>query len=141
MIRTLTLALSLLVLSASAAAAQWREAIRTAIDRDTWRWQQDGYAETDVWTGTLYDGDDTDLYVTLAGGVSYRFVGKCDENCSDLDFGLYYANGNSISTDLESDATPVVVVTPRWTGRFRLRVTMASCDADYCGYGVGMFVR
>jgi hypothetical protein len=139
MIRTLTLVIGMIVLSAGSAAAQWQESLRNAVYNGTGNWRAAGWDMIDFQTGTLYDNYSTDLYVTLQGGVEYRFVGKCDANCSDLDFEIFDSYGNSIDTDYGSDDTPVVSLTPRYTTRFRLHVMMASCSADFCGYAVGMF--
>ena len=142
MTRTLTLVLSLLAFSATGAAAQtWRDYIQNSIYRDTRAWRDAGYSSGTVRTATLYDGDGTDLYYTLAAGVSYRFVGECDSKCYDLDLELYDGSGNLIDSDVEDDDTPVVSVTPRWTGQFRVHVHMADCGNDYCGYGVGVYIR
>jgi hypothetical protein len=73
--------------------------------------------------------------------VSYRFVGECDSKCYDLDLTLYDRNGNVIDSDLGYDNTPVVSVTPAWIGQFRVHVSMANCENDYCGYGVGVYIR
>jgi hypothetical protein len=139
MIRTLALVLGLAVLSVSNAAAQWQQSLRRAVYNDTGTWRAAGWEMVDFQTGTLYDDYSTDLYVTLLGGVEYRFVGECDVNCSDLDFEVFDLNGNSIDVDYGSDDTPVVSLTPTYTTRFRLHVVMANCAASYCGYAVGMF--
>lgn len=57
------------------------------------------------------------------------------------DLELYDENGNLISDDLHDDDTPVVSVRPSWTSQFRVHVVMADCNRDYCGYGVGVYIR
>jgi hypothetical protein len=141
MIRIIAVSLTLLALSTASAAAQWQSSVRTAMYRDTDGLRDAGYEMIDFQTGTLEEDYGTDLYVTLYSGVSYQFVGECDRNCTDLDLGLYDADGNSIDSNYAADDTPVVTVIPRWTGRFRLHISMASCDANICGYGIGLFRR
>lgn len=140
MTRTLAIAISLLLLSGSGTAAQtWQQYIRNTLYRDTGTLRDAGYTMSSFVTGTLYDGYAADHDVSLRAGVSYRIVGECDTNCSDLDIKLYDENGNLVSSDLQDDDTPVVSVTPRWSGDFRIHVIMANCITDYCGYGVGLF--
>jgi hypothetical protein len=74
--------------------------------------------------------------VTLRSGVEYTFVGACDRDCSDLDLQLFDENGNLIDEDLLRDDVPVVSVTPEWTGRFHVKVIMASCSISPCGYTI-----
>lgn len=87
--------------------------------------------------------DDQYQYVTvdLTAGVRYLFVGACDNDCSDLDFTLYDANGNYVDGDTASDDTPMVRVTPRRTGNFELRVRMYECSVNPCSWGVGVYRR
>lgn len=82
-------------------------------------------------------------YITLnlRAGKSYGIVGVCDRDCTDLDLKLYDSSGNFIDSDIRSDDTPVVTVKPSWSGRYRLRVNMVSCNQNPCYYGVGVFGR
>ncbi|MEC4984474.1 MAG: hypothetical protein SAJ37_18170 [Oscillatoria sp. PMC 1068.18] len=89
----------------------------------------------------LGDNGEDSLTVTLRSGVSYHIIGVCDQDCSDLDLRLYDDRGNLIDSDDEGDDLPVVSVTPRWTGQFKVEVDMYNCDANYCYYGVGAFGR
>jgi hypothetical protein len=90
-------------------------------------------------TGSLSDRRSESWSFTLLRDRTYRFDGACDQDCSDLDFELYDENGNLVDSDLLLDDFPVVTVTPSRSGRFRLRVTMASCDVSPCGYDVDLY--
>lgn len=97
-------------------------------------------------THTPYVGDLSDshtdlLTLNLRSGITYQFVGVCDEDCSDLDLALYDGNGNLIDSDTAYNDIPLVSVTPRWNQQFRLKIDMADCSASYCNYGVGTFGR
>jgi hypothetical protein len=72
-------------------------------------------------------------------GTQYQIMGACDTDCSDLDFVLYDGRGNQIDQDVELDDVPIVTVTPSRTGTFRVKVTMATCTAEPCRYGIGVF--
>ena len=63
-------------------------------------------------------------------------VGICDDDCEDLNLVLHDEKGNLISQDDSKDSTPVVEVTPKWTGKFKLAVRMASCKDAPCGYAL-----
>ncbi|MGB7712580.1 MAG: hypothetical protein WBL95_24110 [Microcoleus sp.] len=81
------------------------------------------------------------LNINLRSGTSYAFVGVCDEDCRDIDLQVYDENGNLVDSDTDTDDYPMVRVNPRWSGRFRVKVTMANCTASTCYYGVGVFGR
>lgn len=100
-----------------------------------------GYQYRDADAGTMNPRSREHLTVTLRAGTDYRFVSVCDQDCSDVDLRLYDENGRLIDADVAYDDTPVVGVTPRWTGQFTVEVSMASCRANYCYYGIGLFQR
>lgn len=101
-----------------------------------------GYRLThDPYVSTLPDDSSKFLTINLRAGNSYALVGVCDEDCRDIDMRLYDENGNLVASDTATDDTPVVRVTPRWSGRFRVKVSMPSCSASSCYYGVGVFGR
>ncbi len=77
--------------------------------------------------------------LTLRKGLSYKLVSVCDNDCSDLDLTLYDENYNVISRDNDSSSTPIVEVTPKWTGTFHLQVRMYACSNNPCYYGISTF--
>lgn len=89
----------------------------------------------------LNDGASQDVRYTLYAGQHYVFSGACDDDCTDLDFRLYDGGYNLVAQDVDPDPTPVVGVTPRRTGTFYLRVTMAACGASPCMWGVDLSRR
>lgn len=91
--------------------------------------------------GDLGGGGEDDITLNLRKGVSYTILGVCDEDCRDIDLGIYDDNGNLISSDLQRDDIPVVKVTPRWNARFTIKVMMPSCSNAPCRYGIGVFGR
>ncbi len=91
--------------------------------------------------GTLSDRGKHMITLNLRSGINYGLIGVCDSDCADVDLKLYDENYGLIDTDTRSNDTPVVTVTPYWTGRFYLEVDMESCQANYCYYGVGIFGR
>ena len=89
----------------------------------------------------LRDGRSDWITVNLRRGVDYSILAIGDQDCRDLDLAVYDENGNLIGSDIQPDDVPVVQILPRWTGTFRVRVTMANTTAAYSYYGVGVFGR
>ena len=90
---------------------------------------------------TLRDRGKQLVSVNLRSGVTYGLVGVCDNDCADVDLKLYDENYNLIDADIRSNDTPVVTVTPRWSGRYYVEVDMENCRVNYCYYGIGIFGR
>src|SRR3954471_14287136 len=92
-----------------------------------------------IYTGSL--NNRTNEYVTLRldMGVQYQIMGACDNDCSDLDLTIYGPNGAELDQDIEMDDFPIVAVTPNRTATYRLKVVMATCTAEPCRYGIGVF--
>jgi len=60
--------------------------------------------------------------VTLYGGERYALFAAGDDSISDLDIHLYDEDGDLVAKDDSLDNVPIVIVTPRWTGRYYLDV-------------------
>lgn len=60
--------------------------------------------------------------VTLYKQVTYVLFAAGDNSINDLDIYLYDENNNLIDRDTSSDNVPIVSVTPKWTGPFRVLV-------------------
>ena len=91
--------------------------------------------------GLLGANSSETVELDLTGGVSYRIIGLCDSDCSDLDLRVTDASGNDVAKDVATDDFPVVSFTPVKGGVHTVRVTMASCRTDTCGWGVQAFTR
>lgn len=91
--------------------------------------------------GSLGDGASTRHALNLQGGTAYVLVGVCDNDCTDVDFRLFDPNGNEVASDVATDDTPVISITPRRGGQYTLQVVMADCRAEPCRYGIGVYGR
>lgn len=101
---------------------------------------REGFAQTHDYTVDRLNHRQEDSFtVTLRADREYAFVGACDADCSDMDFWLYDENDNLIDEDTGIDDVPIVRVTPRWSGTFRVRVRMYACSTEPCYYGIGVF--
>lgn len=102
--------------------------------------EDNGYVKThDYKISTLGRGRKDSFTLDLRKGRQYILVSVCDQDCSDLDIKVFDENNNQIASDTAVDDRPVVSVTPRWTGEFRIQVTMYKCSNSPCYYGIGVF--
>jgi hypothetical protein len=95
----------------------------------------------DTYIGSLRTGGTSNHSVQLNGGTSYSLIGVCDNDCSDLDLRLFDPSGREVASDVLTDDTPVVNVTPRRTGTYTVRAVMTSCSSQPCRYGIGVYGR
>jgi hypothetical protein len=81
------------------------------------------------------DGRETRA-ITFESGFRHVLIGKCDNDCNDLDFALYDPYGNLVAQDTLRDDTPVIRFSARLRGTYRLEVSMAGCFAPIgCHWG------
>ncbi len=87
--------------------------------------------------GSLDDDDSATVNVFLAGnGATTLVAAICDEDCSDLDIVVYDPDGAELGADAKPDDIPMVGIKPAKGGAYRVKVTMAVCAFDPCGYSV-----
>lgn len=131
-----------LVATAAQAQDRYEEVVRSELRRVGQTSENSGYhLTTDIFMGRLDDDATTNQNVSLEAGQDYAIWGVCDQDCSDIDLTLYDDDGNQIDQDIQTDDKPLVRVTPRRSGRFRIKVSMANCSANPCRYGVGVWSR
>jgi len=145
-VRAARAALTLLALTGTASvfAASYADQVVDNLQSryDYWRNRGDGWTRLPDLrdTGMLREGGSGTVTYTLVKGNTYKIVGACDNDCSDIDFVLRDNNDNLIDSDIENDDIPVVEVSPVRTGTFTLRTTMRKCSEDVgCDYGVDVF--
>ena len=99
-----------------------------------------GYRKThDVIDAYLRNGQ-TDVYsLNLYRNYSYQIVAVCDGDCGDIDLCLYDESGNEIDCDKGVDDIPVVEVTPKWSGRFKIWVRMYDCQVNPCRFKLAVY--
>jgi hypothetical protein len=135
---------SVIVLTPSIALANhWIDTVRAQLVQAAIALNLDGDYELthDPYGDTLSSRQNDSLLLNLDQGIDYAIVGVCDQDCRDIDLRLYDQNGNLIDSDTGYDDYPYIRVTPRWTGRFKLKVSMVSCSSNPCYYGIGTFGR
>ena len=126
--------------SRAVAQDEWVAQVRRQLQQYGQAVEGRGYSMTHrIYTGSLDQGNNEMVSLTLEAGTQYQIMGACDNDCTDLDFVLYDSNGNELDSDLQTDDYPVVSVTPRRTGTYSVKVIMATCSREPCRYGVGVF--
>lgn len=78
--------------------------------------------------------------VQLQQGQTYRIIGGCDEECTDMDFELVDTTGKIIERDTLLDAFPIINVEPTTTGAYTVRFIMKTCTVAPC-YAAGRLYR
>lgn len=87
-------------------------------------------------TAAMQPGTDHRWNVELVGGTAYRFVGACDDDCSNLDLELIdVATGGVVASDMLQDDFPIVDYTPQANGRYIVRLLMQTCTVAPCFAG------
>ncbi len=134
--------LSLLLLGVS---TLWALAQSNLLDTQMARWVEAlkgwDYTLVEMRNGQLDNGKSQNIFLNLRQNTNYAIVAVCDEDCTDLDLTLFDGNGNKVDQDSHLDDIPLVKVTPRWNGLFRLEVGMSACSVEPCAYRIGVLGR
>jgi hypothetical protein len=64
-----------------------------------------------------------DVYEITFRGDEVAMVAAESRNGADIDLHIYDENGNLIEKDTDTDGVPVCLWTPRWTGKFTVKVS------------------
>ncbi len=100
----------------------------------------DGYSSRNYIIGRM-DEDASDSWTfSLTAGMTYRIVGACDGDCSDLDIEVLDGT-TSIAKDVLADDIPVVTFRAAKSTRYTVKVIMAACSSEPCFFGIGIFQK
>ncbi len=94
-----------------------------------------------IGTGRINRGGNDIYTLNLIRNNRYAIIAVCDNDCSDIDLKVYDENNNLIAEDVAYDDYPLVNITPRWSGPFKVVVTVPGCRTEYCYFGVAAFRR
>ena len=138
----LVLGTVLLAPATADAQSRWERQVRDQIRRAGRILEDRGFELShDLFTGSLRDDENENLTLNLRRGTDYAIIGVCDEDCTDIDLRLFDEDGDEVDSDVETDDNPVVQITPRASGKYRIKVIMATCSTSPCFYGVGVFSK
>ena len=128
--------------SSSSGGDQWAGQVARLLSQAATVATSNGMHRThNPYIGSLRTGASATHSIQLNGGTAYTLVGVCDNDCSDVDLRLYDPSGREVDSDLLTDDTPVVSVTPRRTGTYTVRAIMTTCSNQPCRYGIGVYGR
>lgn len=131
-----------LAASASAVANEYEAVVRAQLEAIKGVAKDEGFRRAFDDHYDLLGNQANDEYTfELRSGREYFIASVCDQDCSDIDLKLYDENNNVIAEDASEDDAPIVKVTPRWSGKFRLAVTMYDCTNAPCYYGITVMGR
>jgi hypothetical protein len=134
--------LSLLWAIPLTAQSPWERQIETGLQRVTRALHEDGYREVgERRTGSLNTGESTSFTLTLESGTAYVLAGVGDEDCAALQLAVFAATGYEVAAERGATAAPMLQVTPRETGSYRIQVVMATCRMNPCSFGVAVYRR
>jgi hypothetical protein len=86
---------------------------------------------TRVGSGTIGTGGMEFFDVVLTAGRPHRVYVHPDDPSVDFDLAVMDQNGNVVDTDVSTSADAFCIITPRWTGPFRLVVNSAAGMSSY----------
>ena len=90
--------------------------------------------------GSLDDNRETTHSIDIVIGREYLVIGRCDNDCSDLDLWLNDSAGE-VARDVDTDDIPQVQAFSRRSGQITIKVGMITCSANPCRYGLGVFEK
>lgn len=122
------------------AANSFLDLLKNRLDRAATNLTSEGFESMDTYPGMLIEGAASVVTLRLMRGKDYGLVAVC-EDCSGLDLVLYDEENKLIVSDVGTGNHPVVTVTPRRTGQYKLFLRMTKCSKDYCYNGIGVFGR
>jgi len=91
--------------------------------------------------GRLRDDAAASHMMTVVGGNHYALFAACDNDCTDVDLKIYDTSGALLMQDVALDDTPVLLFRANSSGKYRVRVVMATCNRNPCYYGVQLMAR
>jgi len=143
--RPMLLALAVGVAVSSEAIAQgnqYQQQIANQINQAASLVKSQGYTpDRAPMMGSLNDDAQESIMINLNSGTRYAFVGVCDNDCTDVDLQLFGGDGTKIAEDMETDDKPVLQFIAPYTGSYRMKVLMPTCNTNPCYYGVQIFVK
>lgn len=116
-------------------AARGQEQVARILRREGYRATSGRYALA------LNTGETAVLTLTLQAGVTYVVAGVCDRDCVALHLALVAPTGYELDAERAATVMPLLRITPRETGSFRLQVVMAGCRVNPCWLEAGTYRR
>jgi hypothetical protein len=125
--------------SAPAQERRWERQVHDQLAQAVESLRAKGFLRTRVSRISTLDNEESESFVVaLEAARGYAVVGVCDDDCSGLHLVVSNAAGSDIVTDRVSGGVPLLRITPRETGSYRVKGVMAACRMSPCWYGVAV---
>ena len=123
------------------AQSEYRQQLQSQFDNARNLVSGDGYTVAiGPFIGMLNNGNRERFTIPVQKGVRYKVLGVCDNDCEDLDIRVSIGD-NVVAEDVLDDDVPIVNFTAKNETRYSVRVTMATCKADPCFWGIAVFYK
>ena len=138
--KNLTLVFCLILIGSVATYAQsYTETVWNQIQNSYESASDDGYSMKNYVIGAIDENEDNTWTFYFNSGTDYLLRGFCDEDCNDLDLYLYDSESNEIDSDIEDDDFPLIYFSPEKPGRYKIEISMFSCEVEPGYWGLAMF--
>lgn len=102
---------------------------------------KEGYGVSRYLVGVL-NNDRADTWTfQFTAGRTYRIIGACDADCSDIDLEVLGLDGKVIVKDTADDDMPIVSFDVSGTGDLKVKVSMYRCTEEPCFWGLGIWSK
>lgn len=100
-----------------------------------------GYTLDSFGVVRLNEGKQMRVVLDVPAGASIVVMGDCDEDCFDLDVGVYTDAGKLLGEDRLDDYYPIVDLESVSEGRIAIEMDLVDCDANYCYAAYSVFAK
>jgi len=133
-------AVACLTATASAQTSEYRQQLDQQLQNSRNLFQQQGYTlAAGPFTGALPAGGKERFTMPVERGVSYKILGICDNDCSNVDLRVFNMNGQNIGEDVTPDDIPIVELEPTGNGTVQFEAHMVACSAEPCYHAVEVY--
>jgi hypothetical protein len=87
------------------------------------------------------EGGTARIELAVPTKTAIEIMGDCDEDCIDLNLGIYNAAGKLLGEDRSDDFYPIVSFVSEDDGGIVLELDLVDCDAAYCYTAYSVFVE
>lgn len=125
---------------ASAQNNEYRQQLDQQLQTSRAQFQGQGYSvAAGPFTGALSAGGKERFTLPVENGVSYKILGICDNDCTNVDLRVFNLNGQNIGEDVTPDDIPIVELQPTGTGTVQLEANMITCSQAPCYHAIEVY--
>lgn len=135
---------SLVLASPVAAQSDYFRTLITSLLQGQHGYEDFARADIPDWIGELRRADQNrqvEVTIQLEAGKTYRVIGVCDNDCTNMDMEVFDAAGASVGINTSIDDHPYIEITPEVAGSYRVHPWVVECRARPCYGGVRVLMR